>query len=58
MSTVCALRAASWHGMDMVSVMWFVGKPVLDLCGHLGKEAEKRCVEELPVNVYLTDKYT
>lgn len=31
--------------------MWFVGKPVLDLCGHLGTGAEKSAAEELTVRV-------
>lgn len=33
--------------------MWFVGKPVLDLCGHLGKEPEKSAEKELIVSVCL-----
>lgn len=35
--------------------MWFEGKPVLDLCGHLGKGPEKSAVEELIVSV-VSDK--
>ncbi len=36
-------RCASLYGTTWaVFVMWFVGKPVLDLCGHLGKGPEKK----------------
>lgn len=36
--------------------MWFVGKPVLDLCGHLGTGAGRSVVDELIVSVCLTNK--
>lgn len=51
-----SVRCASVCGTTWtLYVMWFVGKPVLDLYGHLGKEPEKSAVGKLIVSVCLLE---
>lgn len=47
--SVCERLLVARH-TDIFLVMWFEGKPVLDLRGHLGKERKKDDFEELPIN--------
>lgn len=53
---LCGSRASLQGSTRSLYVMWCIGKPVLDLCGHLGKQAEKSAAEEPVVSTCASEK--